>query len=448
MAKKFNRRSVLRGTLMGGMASVGIPTLDCFLSDSGKAYADGTPIATRFSTYFWGLGLTPGRWVPETIGANYETMPELVSLEKLKHKVSVFSGFRVLLDGRPNYQHWTGQGAVMSGIAPSQQRKFDRLTFDTVVADNIGAGVRFKSIEFTPFGKASLSYSTRGDSNFNPAEPTPLSLYQRIFGEGFQDPNSPTWAPDPAIILRKSALSAVTEQRQALMKEVGANDRQRLDQYFTSVRETEQQLSVLLEKPAPAEACVVPQAFPETTIAKKSTTILENNKLMSKLVAMALACNQTRVVNGVFTGATSEMYLPGDSKIYHLHTHDEAVDQKLGYQPVSAKLAEASIQGFADYLTELDAVREGDGTLLDNMIVLGYSDTGYAKIHSTDNIPLFLAGGASGRHKGGMHVASDGDPVTRISLTAAKLAGASIGNFGKGSMETDKTVSEVFREMS
>lgn len=443
MSKKFNRRSVLRGACMGGVATVGIPVLDTFLNDSGKAYADGTPIATRFGTYFWGLGLTPGRWVPETVGQNYETMPELVSLEALKNKISIFSGFRVLLDGRPNFQHWTGQGAVMSGIAPSVQRKFDRLTFDTIVADNIGRGVRFKSIEFSPFGQSRLSYSTRGDSNFNPAEPTPLSLYNRLFGAGFQDPNDPNWSPDPGIILRKSALSAVTEQRKALMKEVGAGDRQRLDQYFTAVRETEQQLGVMLEKPAPAEACLVPDAPPETVVAKKSTTVLENNKLMSRLVAMALACNQTRVVNGVFTGATSEMYLPGDSKIYHLHTHDEAVDQELGYQPVSAKLAEVSIQGFADFLTELDAIQEGEGTLLDNMIVLGYSDTGYAKIHSTDNIPLFLAGGASGRHKGGVHVPSDGDPVTRISLTAAKLAGASMGSWGKGSMETSKAVTEV-----
>jgi len=443
MNRKFSRRSVLRGALMGTSITVGIPVLDYFLGRSGLAYADGTPIPIRFATYFWGLGLTPGRWVPKTLGPNYDSMPELSSLESLKSKVSVFSGFRVLLDGRPNYQHWTGQGAVMTGNAPTVNRKFDGNTFDTVVADSIGTGVRFRSIEFTPFGKASLSYSTRGNSNFNPAETTPLALYQRIFGEGFQDPNSPTWTPDPAIILRKSALSAVSEQRRALMSEVGSEDRQRLDQYFSSVRETEEQLAVLLERPAPAEACVVPDAVTEDTISKKSTTVLANNKLMSRLIAMALACNQTRVVNGVFTGATSEMYLPGDSKIYHLHTHDEAVDEKLGYQPNSAKLAEASIQGFADFLHELDAVAEGGGTLLDRMVVLGYSDTGYAKIHSTDNIPLFIAGGAGGRHRGGMHVASSGDPVTRVALTAANLAGAPLGSWGRGSMETANVVTEV-----
>jgi hypothetical protein len=443
MNPRFNRRSVLRGAIMGvGAATVGLPVLDYFLGSNGTAYANGAAIPSRFASYFWGLGLTPGRWVPTTIGKGYESMPELVALDALKQKISIFSGFRVLLDGRPNYQHWTGQGAVMSGTAPTQKSRFDRATFDTIVAESIGAGVRFPSIEFTPFGNPKLSYSTTGDSGFNPADTTPLGLYQRIFGEGFQNPNSPDWAPDPGTIVRKSALSVVAEQRKALLKEVGAADRQRLDQYFTSLRETEEQLAVLLEKPAPAEACAVPQPVAEGKIAKLSTTVLENNKLMSRLVAMALACNQTRVVNGVFTGATSEMYLPGDSKVYHLHTHDEAVDQKLGYQPKSAKLAEASIQGFADFLAELDAVKEGDGTLLDHMIVLGYSDTGYAKIHSTDNIPLFLAGGAGG-HKGGVHVASNGDPVTRVALTAAKLAGAPLGSWGRGSMETSKAVTEV-----
>ncbi len=443
MTPRFNRRSVLRGAVMGvGAATVGLPILDYFLGGNGRAYADGAALPSRFATYFWGLGLTPGRWVPKAVGGGYESMPELLALDPLKQKISIFSGFRVLLDGRPNYQHWTGQGAVMSGTAPTQKARFDRATLDTLVAETIGTGVRFPSIEFTPFGNPRLSYSTTGDSGFNTPETTPLGLYQRIFGEGFQNPNSPDWAPDAGTLVRKSALSVVAEQRKALLREVGSADRQRLDQYFTSLRETEQQLAVLLERPAPAEACAVPPSVAEGKVAKLSTTVLANNKVMSRLVAMALACNQTRVVNGVFTGATSEMYLPGDSKIYHLHTHDEAVDQKLGYQPKSAQLAEASIQGFADFLAELDAVKEGDGTLLDHMIVLGYSDTGYAKIHSTENIPLFLAGGAGG-HKGGVHVASNGDPVTRVALTAAKLAGAPLGSWGRGSMETSNAVTEV-----
>ncbi|MBC7984027.1 MAG: hypothetical protein H7Y02_09240, partial [Candidatus Obscuribacterales bacterium] len=117
MAKTtFTRRSILRGVVNGAAVMVALPTLDCFLNSSGNAYADGAKFSTRFGTYFWGLGLTPGRWVPKTIGANWELTPELVSLRGLENKVSVFSGFRVLLDGCPNIPHWTGQGAVLTGV--------------------------------------------------------------------------------------------------------------------------------------------------------------------------------------------------------------------------------------------------------------------------------------------------------------------------------------------
>ncbi len=123
---------------------------------------------------------------------------------------------------------------------------------------------------------------------------------------------------------------------------------------------------------------------------------------------MGLACNQTRVFNFVHTAGSSETYIAGQSKIYHQITHDEPTDAQLGYQPETSKLAGLVMQGFGDFLAEMDAIREGDGTLLDNMLVMAFSDTGYAKIHSIENIPMLLAGRAGGRHKAGQHVAHDG----------------------------------------
>ena len=93
----------------------------------------------------------------------------------------------------------------------------------------------------------------------------------------------------------------------------------------------------------------------------------------------------------------------------------------------------------------LDAVREGDGTLLDNSLVLAYSDTGYARTHALDNIPMFLAGAAGGRHKTGRHVRSAGDPVTRVSLTAQQMLGLPVGSFGQESQKTSKPISEVMK---
>ena len=101
------------------------------------------------------------------------------------------------------------------------------------------------------------------------------------------------------------------------------------------------------------------------------------------------------------------------------------------------------MQAFGDFLAEIDAIREGDGTLLDQSLVMAFSDTGYAKIHSIDNIPILLAGRANGKHKAGQHVVGKGDSVTRVSLTAMQIAGAPVGEFGAGAMKTSRPIGEV-----
>jgi hypothetical protein len=227
------------------------------------------------------------------------------------------------------------------------------------------------------------------------------------------------------------------------MAGVGKADRIKLDQYFTSVREMENQLAVQLQKPEQCEACVVPAAPKETPRSATVDAVRANTRALAKLLAMGLACNQTRVFNFVHTAGTSETYVAGQSKIYHQITHDEPTDAKLGYQPETSKLAGLVMQAFGDFLLELDAIKEGEGTVLDNSLVMAFSDTGYAKIHSIENIPMFLAGGAGGRHKAGQHIHTTGDPVTRVALTAQRLVGAPVGEFGSGTMKTARPITEV-----
>jgi hypothetical protein len=430
----------------GSAVCMGLPALDIFLDGNGKAWADGVKLPTRFGTYFWGLGLTDTpagtRWVPTKQGADYEITPELESLRKLKSKVSVFSGYRAIGDGRPNIVHWSGHASILSGMAPAVSNSFDGASLDTRVADAIGTGSRFKALDLSPSGKV-ISYSTRTGTSFATPETTPISLYTRLYGNGFQDPNDPNWKPDPSVMTRQSILSAITDQRQALMMDVGSADKVKLDQYFTSVREMENQLSLQLQKPERAEACIIPTKPQEGPRSASIDVVNANNKAMAKLLAMGLACNQTRVFNVIHTPGASETYIAGDSKIYHQYSHDEPTDAALGYQVMTSKLAGMVMQGFGDFLTELDAIKEGDGTLLDRSLVLGFSDTGYAKIHSIENIPMFLAGGANGRHKAGQHIAGKGESVTRVSLTAQQLAGAAVGEFGVGAMKTSRPISEV-----
>ncbi len=449
MSFSFNRRSFLRGMLQGTAVCVSVPILDRFLNGNGTVYADGAKLPVRFGTYFWGLGLTDTptggtRWVPSKTGYGYEIMPELESLKPVKDKVSVFSGFRAIGDGRPNLVHWSGHASILSGVAPGMSGRFEAPSFDTRIADAIGTATRFKVIDVdASMSRQPVSYSTPTGVTFAMPETTPLALYTRLFGEGFQDPNSDNWKPDPSIMLRQSVLSAIKDQRQALMAGVGKSDQIKLDQYFTSVREMENQLAVQLQKPEKCESCVVPAAPKETPRSASVDSVRANTKAMAKLLALGLACNQTRVFNFVHTAGISETYVSGESKIYHQITHDEPTDAKLGYQPETSMLAGMVMQAFGDFLVELDSVKEGSGTVLDNSLIMAFSDTGYAKIHSIENIPMFLAGKAGGRHKAGQHIHATGESVTRVSLTAQQLIGAPVGEFGSGSMRTARPITEV-----
>jgi hypothetical protein len=449
MSLSFNRRSFLRGLLGGASVCVGIPILDRFLNGNGTAFADGVKLPVRFGTYFWGLGLTDTptggtRWVPKKTGYGYEIMPELESLKPVKDKVSVFSGFRAIGDGRANLVHWSGHASILSGIAPAVTGRFDGPSFDTKIADAIGTSTRFKAVDVdASMSRQPVSYSTRTGSTFASPETTPLALYTRLFGQGFQDPNSDNWKPDPSVMLRQSVLSAVKEQRQALMAGVGKADQVKLDQYFSSVRDLENQLAIQLQKPEKCEACTVPVVPKEVPRVASVDVVHANTRTMAKLLAMGLACNQTKVFTFVHTSGTSETYLAGQSKIYHQITHDEPTDARLGYQPETSKLAGLVMQAFGDFLIEMDAIKEGAGTLLDNSLIMGFSDTGYAKIHSIENIPMFLAGGAAGKHKAGQHIATKGESVTRVSLTAMQLVGAPVGEFGSGTMKTARPITEV-----
>jgi len=449
MSSSFNRRTFLRGMLSGTAVCVGLPVLDRFLNGNGSAFADGSKLPVRFGTYFWGLGLTDTptggtRWVPSKTGPGYEIMPELEALKPVKDKVSVFSGFRAIGDGRPNLVHWSGHASILSGIAPVASGRFDGPSFDTRIADAIGTSTRFKVLDVdASMSRQPISYSTRTGGAFATPETTPLALYTRLFGAGFQDPNSDDWKPDPSIMLRQSVLSAVKEQRQALMSGAGKADQIKLDQYFTSLRDMENQLAVQLQKPDKCDSCVVPTAPKETPRSASVDVVRANTRMMARLLAMGLACNQTRVFNFVHTGGTSETYLAGQNKIYHQITHDEPTDAKLGYQPETSKLAGLVMEALGDFLIELEAIKEGEGTVLDNSLIMAFSDTGYAKIHSIENIPMFLAGRAGGRHKAGQHIATKGESVTRVSLTAMQLVGAPVGEFGSGTMKTARPLTEV-----
>jgi hypothetical protein len=439
-----NRRTLLRGLFQGSAAAVALPFLDCFLDGNGQALAaTGRPIPTRFGTFFWGCGLTKSLFLPKSTGANYEDTPQLASLKPFKGKMNLMSGYRAYVDSRTNIQHWTGVAAITTGIAPNNDTIFEAQTIDQTIADAIGHGTRFKSIEVSCCGNKRESYSSLGGSNANPPETSPLGLYTRLFGPGFQDPSKGDWKPDPQVMLQQSVLAVVADDRKRLMQNIGASDKARLDQYFTSVRELEQTMAVELQRPEMIAKVSIPDAPEDMPVSKSVPMLRKVTPVMSKLLAIGLATNQTRVFNMAFSEPASTIFMPGDSQPFHQATHEEPVDGTLGYQPVTSKFSTYSMEGFAALLAALDEVKEGDGTLLDHSLVMAYTDTSYAKLHAVDGIPMILAGSANGRMKTGLHVVGNSETVTRVGLTAQQLMGLSVDHWGSESNLTSKAVSEI-----
>src|SRR5690606_11740077 len=123
-------------------------------------------------------------------------------------------------------------------------------------------------------------------------------LYTRLFGPGFQDPTKGEWKPDPRIMLQQSVLSAVSEDRQRVMRELGAADKARMDQYFTSVRQSEEQMEAQLKRPEIEAQVSIPEApSPEIVVNDAWPNLKEVTPLMARLGALALATDQTRVFN-------------------------------------------------------------------------------------------------------------------------------------------------------
>ena len=436
-----SRRRVLRGMLGGGAVTVGLPFLDAFLNANGTALAaTGQALPACFGTWFQGLGLNPGFWEPKKVGAGYEVSHQLKPLEKFRDKINVYSGMRVVLDGHAPKVHWTGAHAVLGGGIPEEPTAFPSI--DTLIADHLGTKTRFRSLEIASNGNRE-SYSRRSASALNPSEISPIALYGRVFGTDFRDPNAAEFTPDTTAMARKSVLSAFKDERQGLMKELGANDRARMDEYFTALRELESQLALELEKPAPLEACSRPGAPGSIPAGLVIDDIVANNKLFAKLAAHALACGQTRIVNMVFDGAGGNTRRAASPVTFHIHTHEEPVDPAVGYQPNAHWFMETCLSGLATYLTELESIREGDKTLLDRIVIMFGTDTGFAKFHSLENIPMFTFGGAGGRMKTGIHVPCNGDTTSRVGLTIQQALGVPVSTWGTESNRTSKTIMEV-----
>jgi hypothetical protein len=312
------------------------------------------------------------------------------------------------------------------------------------IANEIGRSTRFRTLTASATGDFRNTVSYENANTPNPPEISPLEFYSRLYGADFQDPNSPVFTPSPRVMARRSVLSGVMGEIKSLEQTVGATDRARLDQYFTGLRHLEKQFDQQLTKPEPIAACHAP---PIVTADPKMGVDVEmvqkRHRMLTDLMVMAVACDQTRVFNMAYSNAQANTVRTGYEKPHHTTTHEEPIDKALGYQPNHAYFVSRAIEEWAYFVEAFSKIQEGSGTLLDNMLIYANTDHGDARVHALDKLVAFTAGRAGGRVKTGLHVDAGGSGVTRVGYTAQKVMGLEIPAWGVKSNRTAAHFSEI-----
>jgi hypothetical protein len=438
------RRRLLRGMLNGAAVSVALPFLNCFLNENGTALAaTGEAIPMRFGTWTWGLGMSKELFVPRKTGTGFDLPPEIAALAPIQKHINLFTDFNVFKDAAPNLCHHTGWVTLRSGVAPMTADGRPGETLDVTVAKKIGNATRFNNLVATATGDIRDSFSYAGGNTVLEPEFSPSRFYQRLFGAGFQDPNASTFTPDPKLMASKSVLSAVRDDAKSLTRGLGAEDRARLDEYFTGLRDVERRVDLQLTKPQPIAACRRAAPPPEVPMGLDADLVARRHRLMADLMLMAVACDQTRVFSLFYAAAFSGTSRPGYDKPHHTATHEEPVDEHEHCQPHVSWYTRRAMDEWVYYVQALANFKEGAGSMLDNVLVYANTDQSFAKIHAVDGIPMFTAGNARGRVRTGLHVNGGGSPGTRLGLTVMKVMGVDMESWGDKSNHTSKVVSEI-----
>jgi hypothetical protein len=425
--------------VLGGAAvAIGLPTLDLFLDSRGRALACGGVIPKRFGLFFWGNGIRPEKWVPSGEGTDWILSEELAPLVNVKDHLTVVSGMAVKI---PNvYPHTSGAAGLLTGRdlkVDGSDTTYAGPTVDQLIAQSIGGNTVYQSLQTSASKGNGLSYN--GPHSWNPAEGSPIALFQRIFGGSFHAPGDS--APvDPTLALRQSVLDAVLSDANTLKGKVGAADKARLDEHMDNIRQIELRLAKLQEDPPQLDACAVPPSplddYPDVDGRPQLTAV---NQAMCDLIVMALACDQTRVFGHYFSDPVSDLLYTGTTAGHHDLTHNEADDQ-----PQVNSITVQIMEGFAYLLEKMQSVQEGDTTLLDNSVVLGCSEVSLGQTHSINDMPIVLAGTACGKLKSGLHYRSyTQENASEVMLSLIRSMDIVAGSFGEDDGQATEGLSAI-----
>ena len=378
------RRFVLR-SLAGSLALPGLCSLpaSAFEGTGAVLATKGAGVgAKRFVAIGNLLGFQIKHFFPETAGKDFEETPLLKPLAANRKHLTVYRGLDHGLRGGHFAVH-----TFLSGVLhhESKHRKDGNVTIDQFIADAVGRETRFPSLtvgsEGGIHGGCQLSWTRSGIRV--PPITGPAALFEKLF---VSDSKETRERKARANEVHASILDSVLDEAKALSRQVNKEDKAKLDEYFTSLRDVEKQLKT--------RERWVDQPKPDAPFDKPTDrNTVEDLPLMYELIALALQTDSTRVATLEIGGSFLPQHL-GINKSYHSMSHhgnDEDTIAKL------IKLETYQFEQYSKFITRLSEIKDGEQTLLDSTAVLFGSGMGNANSHVNTDLPIVLAGGGYGR---------------------------------------------------
>ncbi|HEY7387696.1 MAG TPA: DUF1552 domain-containing protein [Bryobacteraceae bacterium] len=442
--KAISRRTVLRG--MG--AAIALPLLDAMVPALARA-ASTSPVR-RFGVVYHPNGVIYDQWLPKGVGTDFELSPTLKGLEPFKDKLIVVTGLfsdqaEALGDGGGDHSRACGSYLTGVHVKKSDSNVENAVSMDQIAAKAFERETQLSSLQMTAdenslLGSCDLGYSCAYSSTLSWLTPTlplmaennPRVLFQRMFGSSD--------STDPRVRASRlkqdaSLLDSVNDRVAQLQRQLGHADNRKMNDYLASLRDVERRIQKAEEQsskalPDVAQPAGIPEKFEDQV------------RLLYDLQLLAYQADLTRVTTFMYGREQTGRPYPqiGVPEPHHPLTHHQGIPEKM---EKCAKIQRYHIGLFAEYLEKLRNTPDGDGSLLDHVILVYGAGISNSDRHTHGPLPTLLVGGGAGTLKGGRHlVYPEHTPLTNLQLTLLDKLGVRTDQLGDSTGEM-KNLSEL-----
>jgi hypothetical protein len=436
--KKLSRRTMLKGA--GTL--VALPFLDAML----PAFGESTPqVPMRMLYVYAPTGILPQYWMPTTKGRDFEFQRVMKPLQKYRDDVLVLTGLSAyalaapLQDGAGD--HARAVSSYLTGVRPRKTLGADLhagISTDQVAARVLGAKTKLASLELTCENSRTVgecdsytcAYQTMAYKS--PTEPltpemNPRVVFERMFGD-MDLSTSPAQRKNEELY-RRSILDLTMQDAMSLKRELGPTDRQKLDEYFTCIRDLEIRIAKTENDPK--------ETIPPGVHAPAGVPVVfaDHAQLMFDLIRLAFQTDTTRVITFMLAREGGlrpypEIEVPEAHHSISHHGGNPDLIEKL------AKIQVYHMEQFAKFVGDLKSTPEGAGTVLDHCATVYGAGLADPNVHDHDHCPTLMVGNASGKLKTGQHVTfKQGTPLSDLHLTMLDLVGVPTDKLGNSDGE-------------